>query len=128
MRRLLPVLMVLLAAARPATALDRAAVERLAFGESDEKIAAIGALVAEGDPRAAPLLQALGDGEMQTAGERVLVVRGDEAVDALTGEKISPLPPAREDVIANNRLRAVIAAAVAALKLVSADRATRLAA
>src|SRR5215475_10645515 len=108
MRGLLPVLIVLLAAARPAAALDRAAVDRLAFGESDEKIAAIGALVAEGDPRAAALLQALGDGEMQTAGERVLVVRGDEAVDALTGEKVSPLPPAREDVIANNRLLAAI--------------------
>ena len=126
--RFLLVLIVLLAAARPAAALDRAAVERLAFGESDEKIAAIGALVAEGDPRAAALLQALGDGEMQTAGERVLVVRGDEAVDAVTGEKISPLPAAREDVIANNRLRAAIATAVAALRLVSPDRATRLAA
>ena len=128
MSRLLLVLIVLLAAARPAAALDRAAVERLAFGESDEKIAAIGALVAEGDPRAAALLQALGDGEMQTVGDRVLVVRSDEAVDALTGEKVSPLPPAREDVIANNRLRAAVAAAVAALKLVSPDRATRLAA
>ena len=92
MSRLLPILIALMAAARPAAALDRAAVERLAFGESDEKIAAIGALVAEGDTRAAALLQALGDGEMQTAGERVLVVRGDEAVDALTGERVSPLP------------------------------------
>ena len=128
MRRLLPVLIVLLAAARPAAALDRAAVDRLAFGESDEKIAAIGALVAEGDPRAAALLQALGAGELETAGKRVLLVRGDEAVDAVTGEKVSPLPAAREDVIANNRVRAAIATAVAALRLVSPDRATRLAA
>ena len=40
-----------------AHALDPAAVERLAFGDGDEKIEAIGALVAEGDPKAAELLR-----------------------------------------------------------------------
>jgi len=110
------------------SALDRAAVEKLAFGESDERIQAIGALVAEGDPRAAEVLAALADGELQTAGKRVLIVRAGEALDAATGEKVAPLPAEREDVVANNRLRGAIGRALAALKLVSRERGERLAA
>ena len=115
-------------AASPAFALDPAAVEKLAFGDSDEKIEAIGALVAGGDPRAAELLQAFSDGEVQTSGKRVLIVRGEAGVDAVTGEKVAQLPAEREDVVANNRLRGAIAGALAALKLFSAERDERLAA
>ena len=111
----------------PAFALDRAAVEKLAFGESDEKIEAIGALVLEGDPKAADLLQALGDGDLYTAGKRVLVIRGERASDALTGQAV-PIPAEKEDVVANNRLRSAIAGALAALKLLSSERGERLAA
>ena len=112
----------------PASALDRAAVEKLAFGESDEKIEAIGALIAGGDPGVAALLQAVSEGEMQTAGKRVLIVKGEDATDAVTGEKVAPLPAEREDVVANNRLRGAIAGALAALKLLAPERETRLAA
>jgi urea transport system permease protein len=108
--------------------LDRAAVEKLAFGDGDEKIEAIGALVAEGDPKAAELLQAFAEGELQTAGKRVLLVRGNEVLDALSGEKIRPLPAEREDVVANNRLRSAVGSALAALNLMSTDRNERLAA
>jgi urea transport system permease protein len=129
MRGFLIIIVLAMAAfARPATALDPGAVERLAFGESDEKVQAISALVAEGDPRAIDLFQALAEGEVQTAGKRVLIVRAEQGVDAITGDKVSPLPAEREDVVANNRLRAALSAAVAALRLVSGDRATRLAA
>jgi urea transport system permease protein len=114
--------------ARPAVALEAALVERLAFGESDEKVEAVNALAATGDSRAAEILAALGEGEVQTAGKRVLIVRGDAAIDAVTGAKVEPLPADREDVVVNNRLRGAIAAAIAALKLVSPDRAVRLAA
>ena len=114
--------------AASAWAIDRAAVEKLAFGDSDEKIEAIGALVAEGDPRVAGLLQALSDGEMQTAGKRALVVKGEQATDAVTGEKVAPLPAERDDVVANNRLRGAIASALSALKLVSPNNSERLAA
>ena len=110
------------------SALNRTAVEKLVFGESDERIQAIGALVAEGDPRAAEVLAALADGELQTAGKRVLIVRAGEALDAATGEKVAPLPAEREDVVANNRLRGAIGRALAALKLVSRERGERLAA
>ena len=96
---------------------------KLALGESDEKIEAIAALVAEGDPRAVTVLQALAEGELQVAGKRVLIVKGDSATDAVSGEKVAPLPAEREDVIVNNRLRGAVQGALAALKLVSSDRA-----
>jgi urea transport system permease protein len=129
MRTLLAVLLAAAALlARPAVALDAALVEQLGLGDSDEKVAAINALAATGDPRAAELLAALADGDVQVAGRRVLVVKGDRATDAATGEAVAPLPDDREDVVANNRLRGAIASALAALKLVAPDRATRLAA
>ncbi len=109
-------------------ALDPAVVAKLATGDGDEKVANIAALVASGDPRALVVLQALADGEMQVASGRVLLVKGEEGVDAVTGEKVVPLPAAREDVVANNRLRREIEAALAALRLLSPDRDTRLAA
>jgi urea transport system permease protein len=127
MRTLLILLCLL---AFPAHALDKAAVEKLAFGDAEEKTAAIAALLNEGDPRAAELLQAVSDGEMQ-AGEvkgvkRVLIVKGEEATDAVSGEKVAPLPEGLEDVVANNRLRREIDGALAAFKLLSPERATRL--
>src|SRR5258706_3064051 len=111
-----------------ALALDAATVNKLGFGDGDEKIAAIAALVAEGDPASAALLQAASDGELQTSGKRVLIVKGEEGVDAATGAKISPLPEDREDVILNNRVRRELGGAMAALKLISPDGAARLAA
>ncbi|MGE3677954.1 MAG: urea ABC transporter permease subunit UrtB [Burkholderiales bacterium] len=106
--------------------MDKAAVDRLVFGESEERSAAIVALVAEGDPRAAELLRALAEGELQaTEAGRVLIVRGEEGTDALTGETVSPLPEARDDVVANNRLRGEIEGALAAMQLLSKDRQVR---
>ncbi|MES2563654.1 MAG: urea ABC transporter permease subunit UrtB [Pseudomonadota bacterium] len=129
MQKILFILLVIAAAfARPALALDNAAVERLAFGESEQKIEAIAALVAEGDTRAIIILQALAAGELQTADKRVLIVKGGKAIDALSGQSVSPLPASAEDVPANNRLRGTVQAALAAFGLASADRNARLAA
>ena len=111
----------------PAYALDPAALDKLAFGDGDEKIEAIGALVAEGDAKAAELLKAFAEGELQTSGKQVFLVRGGKAVDVLTGKSV-PLPADREDVVANNRLRNAVASALGAFKLGSEDRNERLAA
>jgi len=122
----IPFIILLAAAAllaQPADALDAGLVEKLGLGDSDEKVAAINALAATGDPKAAELLAALAEGDVQisidgkTSGKRVLVVKGDQATDAATGEAVAPLPKDREDVVANNRLRGAIASALAALKL-----------
>ena len=112
-----------------AWALPADVVRELAFGEGDARAKAIGTLIAQGDPAALPLLQALIDGEVQTVGEdRVLIVKGDTASDALTGKAVAPLPEGREDVVVNNRLRRTLATAIAAFRLVSPDRGVRLAA
>ena len=129
MKRLLVIVCLLLAG--EAFALDKAAVEKLAFGEADERSAAIAALVAEGDPKAAALLEAVSEGEMQIVelkggAKRVLIVKGEQATDAVTGAAVTPLPEGREDVVANNRLRREIEGALAAFKLLSPERATRL--
>ena len=68
---------------------DAKTVEKLAFGESDEKVEAIAALVATGDEKSAAILQALADGELYTSGKRVLIVKGDSATDAATGPMTS---------------------------------------
>jgi urea transport system permease protein len=117
------------AACLPArAALDAADVAVLATGDGDARVAAIARLVASGEARAVPVLQALADGEMSLAAGRVLLVKGEEAVDAVTGEKVSPLPATREDVVANNRLRREIESALAALQLFAPGREARLAA
>jgi urea transport system permease protein len=97
------ILTLLLLAALPAAALDKAAVEKLAGDDNDEKIQAIGALVAEGDPAAAAVLEKFAEGEVVIDGKPV-------------------------EVIVNNRLRGAVTDALAALKLLSPDRAVRLAA
>ncbi len=112
-----------------ALALPGPVIKDLAFGESDAKVEAIGKLVGSGDGAALPFLQSLLDGEVQTSGEAlVLIVKGDTAVDAVTGKVVAPLPEARDDVVVNNRLRLELTTAIAALKLASDDRAVRLAA
>src|SRR5204862_6347336 len=98
---------------------DATTVEKLAFGESDEKVEAIAALVAAGDEKSAALLQALADGELYPAGKRVLVVKGDTATDAVTGEKLAKAPEDKEEISVNNRLRRELGGALAALKLIS---------
>lgn len=132
-RFIVGLLRVCLAAVATAVAVSAAAaiapqtVRELAFGESDAKIEAIGALTASGDADALPLLQALLDGNVQTVGEeQVLLVNGDAATDLLTGKSVSPLPANRDDIVVNNRVRRELGTAIATLKLASGDRTTRL--
>ena len=116
-------------AGRAIAALDAALVHDLGFGESDAKIRAIAALASSGTPETATLLQALLDGNVQTAGEeQVLLVSGETATDLATGKTLSPLPADRDDLVINNRVRKEIETAIAIFKLTSKDRAVRLAA
>jgi urea transport system permease protein len=86
-----------------AFALDRAALDKLAHGENDQKIEAIGALVAEADPRAIEVLTRFAAGEVELDGKKV-------------------------EVMVNNRLRSAVGDALAALRLLAPERAARLAA
>jgi urea transport system permease protein len=82
-------------------ALDRAQVERLASDDNDEKIAAIAALVAEGDPKAADVLRQAAEGEIELDGKKV-------------------------EIVVNNRVRGRIAEALSVLKLLSSNPGERL--
>jgi urea transport system permease protein len=83
--------------------LDREAVQRLTSEDNDEKIAAIAALVAEGDPKAADVLKQAAEGEVEIDGKKV-------------------------EIVANNRVRGRIAEALSVLKLLSEDKNERLSA
>ena len=128
--RLIPALLALMLAvfSCPASALDEAAVQKLAFGDNDEQVTAVAALVKDSDPKAAVLLKALADNTLQTTGKRILIVKDDKATDALTGAEVSPIPEDADDVSVNNRLRGEIEDALAALNLMSPDRKIKLAA
>ena len=110
-------------------AVDPETLHQLAFGESDDKLKAIGALTASGDAEALALLQALLDGNVQTVGDsRVLLVKGDAATDLATGKSVAHLPENRDDVVINNRVRKGLETAIAALRVSDPDRSVRLAA
>jgi urea transport system permease protein len=100
----------------------------LALGENDAKVEAIATLTAKGGADALATLQALSDGEIQTASERVLWIKDGKATDLATGAVVTPIPENRDDVVLNNRVRRELATAIAALKLTAPERGIRLAA
>ena len=119
----------LLCAANAARALPADAVLTIATGNSDAQVAAVDQLVVSGDPGAAAFFQALLGSNVQVeGGKRVIIVNGEAGVDAVSGEKIAPLPENLDDVVVNNRLRGKLESGLSALKLNSSDRAVRLAA
>ena len=128
-------LLLLLPVALPAQADDLAgAVAGLggaSFAEKEKAIIALGTL---GDPRAVPILHALGDDRLRKAPDgRVLIldtVGGTTKLsDAATGQEISGVEADSLDrIIVNNRLRGAIDAALGALTLFSPERDARLAA
>ncbi|MFZ5483603.1 MAG: urea ABC transporter permease subunit UrtB [Pseudomonadota bacterium] len=126
MKRLLLTLLLCIAALPALAALDPALVKQLADEDSDAKIAAIGQLGASAE--AAAVLQAMADDGLMVAGDTVFVFDGDTARDAATGAALAPVPEIYESVTVNNRVRAVLSNALAALQLSDPDRATRLAA
>ena len=110
--------------AHAAIALTQDQVRAMAVGENDQRSAAIAAAAASGDPAAPAFFQALLDGTVKVAGDRVFVVDGDKARDAATGAEAPP-PEGAEDVVNSNRMRREIDSAVAALKLLSPDASQR---
>jgi urea transport system permease protein len=121
---------VLAAAALPAlAALDADAVRKLGTDDTDDKLAGIAKLAESADPAAFAVLKALADDNLAVLKDgRVIVVEGATARDAATGAQIPASAGDRESITINNRVRRSLADALAALSLVSPDRAVRLAA
>ncbi len=111
-----------------ARALDGQVVAGLAAEDIATRLDSINALVASGDEAALALLQAMQNGEVNvTHSGRVVVVRDDNVFDAATMVPIEPAPEDLDGVIVNNRIRGALDTAIGALKLLSPDRAVRLA-
>jgi urea transport system permease protein len=108
-------------------------LQKLVYGEADDKLAALAQIVAAADDTAIPLLQALADDSVQATPDAkekkiILIVKDGKGTDVVTGKAVEPLPEGVEDVVINNRVRKEITTAIAALKLASPDKAVRLAA
>ncbi len=102
---------------------------RLAAGDNDEKVAALGEIAVSGDPAALSVLSALGDGRLllREAAQQVLMY--DEAGQLSTlpaGEVLATEPEDAQAVRANNRVRNAINATIAAIQLDAEDLAVRL--
>jgi urea transport system permease protein len=107
-------------------ALDAKLVGELTAEDNDAKIAAIAKLAGSGDAAAIGVLQALNDGELYISEGRLLIVRGDTALDAVTGKSVTPVPENPENLMVNNRVRRELGSALASLKLSAPDRRLRL--
>jgi urea transport system permease protein len=107
-------------------AVDPAQVRQLAAEDSSDKVAAIRAIVQSADPDAERVLSAMADGNLYLAGNKALIIDGDQAVDAASGQAVK-MPAEPEAVTVNNRIRGELASALAALKLFDADASVRLA-
>jgi urea transport system permease protein len=117
-----------LACTNAAGALDAQTVAKLGADDANAKNEAVNALVASGDEAALALLLSVQAGEASvTPAGRVVIVKGDQVLDAATMAPITPPPDQIESIVINNRLRSTLDAAVGALKLLSPDRGTRLA-
>ncbi len=122
--------------ARPAAADEFAdAVNRLGGGNFTEQIGAIDRLSALADPRAVPVLKALGEANLylRKTGGQVVITRGPAgaaaAIDPVTGADLGSFDAAAYDVVRiNNRLRVTIRGALGRLMLVSPEPGERYAA
>ena len=107
-------------------ALSAEDVRGLADDSAGEKIVAIDRLVASGDPRAATILRAMREDALSSTPDGVLVIaQGSDHVDALTGTKTTADPASMASVTINNRVRARLDAALAALDLLASDMTVR---
>ncbi len=114
----------LAAAISPAHALTAEEARKLATGESDDRAAALAKAVESADDKTFALIKAMMDDGVKIAGGRVLIMQGDNAIDAVSGEAAT-LPDDAEDVVSNNRMRGELEAAMAALKLFAKDASLR---
>jgi urea transport system permease protein len=125
---LLPILAALVLAGAAAAADLASLVTNLVTGGYSERDAAITALAASGEARAAPILQALSDGALYVRStDKVAVIASGSGkqlalVDAITGKDAgTATEDDLEKVKVNNRLRGTLDAAMGTLTLMNPD-------
>jgi urea transport system permease protein len=123
-------LLLILLLAAPARAQD-AFVEALTGlgGNFNAQVEAVERLGSLGDPRAIPVLRALGDGRLLRRADGALLVRDGTALsEAATGATVAAPSPDPTRININNRVRVALRGALGRLQIVSPDPAERLAA
>ncbi|MBU1359847.1 MAG: urea ABC transporter permease subunit UrtB [Gammaproteobacteria bacterium] len=108
-----------------ARALTMEEARAIASGESQARIEALNKAVLTADEKTSAFIAAMADDSVKYTDDKVFVMKDDKAYDPVSGAQ-QTLPDTAEDVINNNLMRGALAAAQAALKLTSADRAVRL--
>src|SRR2546425_11805537 len=92
-------------AARGASALDAASLEKLASGDPSAKAAAVQEAVSSADVAALPVLRALLEGRLATAAGRTVVEENGAFLDPLSGKPAGVAAADVDKVSINNRLR-----------------------
>ena len=124
--RLVSILLVVLTL--PAWAsLDSGLIRKLASDDAEVKVLAIQKIAQTADPEALSVLQAMADDKLYISGKQVLIIDGDHAVDAATGEAIA-MPAEPESITTNNQIVGELETSIAALKLFDPQVKVRLAA
>jgi urea transport system permease protein len=126
LNKLIAVALLCLQAALAHAAIDPALLQPLAGDDPDARIEAVGRIAALANDDAYKVLSALKNDTLYATPEgRVLVVNGTDAWDPATGAT-APAPKGIDGITVNNRLRGVVEASMAGLKLFSKDRNERL--
>ena len=106
-------------------AIDPELLKPLASDDSAVRIDAIAALAQASPEEALPVLKALAEDALAVAGGRVLRVEDGRVFDAASNSELRPPPAGLETIGINNRVRRELSAALAALRLFSAERPVR---
>ena len=110
--------------AGPAAALTAQQARALVAGDAEDRIAALNKVLAGADEKTVALIQALSDDAVKFTDTAVFVVKDGKGSDPVTGAEV-PLPEAAEDVVNNNQMRGELDAALASIKMFSADAKVR---
>lgn len=107
--------------------LDSGLLRKLASDDAEVRVLAIQKIAQTADPEALSVLQAMADDKLYISGNQVLIIDGDQAVDAATGKAIQ-MPAEPESITTNNQIVGELETSIAALKLFDPQVKVRLAA
>ncbi|NOQ49130.1 MAG: urea ABC transporter permease subunit UrtB [Nitrosomonadaceae bacterium] len=128
---LLPWLVAMFVLPAHAAPLDPELVAQLNADGNAAKKAAIIKLTLLATPESILVLKSLANNELFLGGENeefILLMKGEQAFDAATGEEITPVPEYMDSLYPNNRVRRMLNTSLEVLELSAPDRKERLAA
>ncbi len=104
----------------PARALTAAEARSLAAGDVESRVAALNRVLARADEKTVALIQAMADDAVKITDSAVFVMKDGKGHDPVSGAEV-PVPDSADDIVNNNQMRTELDAALASIKLFSAD-------